>query len=699
MAKRSRKKRTPISSGIKPTRDSEVERTFFFDRWNLLRFLLIISVGWWVFSPALHGGWIWDDVVYIPHNPLSNDPARLWKIWFQPGSFIEYYPIEETVQWAQTACFHAHTLGYHVTNVVLHLISALLVWKLLSKFGLRLAWLGGLLFAIHPAVVESVAWMSELKNTLSLPPFLLAMCFYLDYDERGRRRDYLWALGLFFVAMLCKISMAPFPLVILLHAWWKRGRISRSDLLASVPFFIISLVLGILTICAGVWFRPTHHMPPDHVEVGGLLARLDLSGLLIAWYFYQIICPVTHSFFYPKWTVNPPSLTHLLVWPLVLCTLFLFWTNRRTWGRTALFGVGFFLVNLAPFLGLTLPSYMGFTWAMDHFLYLPMIGLIGLAMAALESIDQKLSAPAHLAGATLVTLTMVWFAFTSHRYAGTFADEITLWSHTVQVAPGSATAHEDLGTALMAQGHFPEAIAQFQLAGQITPLNSDIHNELGQALAQTGRLPEAMAEFSTAIKVGPDNASAYANRGHLAQITGDSHQALADLSHAIQLNPDLPEPYLNRSMTRQIDGDSSGALADLRNYCRIAPHSLNADYAHFGIWLLQVQQGQRTEADTQLATALNQSWNAAPGSWTTQIGHFLLGHISEEQLLAAATAANPGQDRDQKNEAWYYAGMVRLLSGDKASAVVCFRKCLALGETQSLAYLLAQGQLNLLQPH
>src|SRR5271170_4808966 len=159
----------------------------------LLRALLIVAAGFWVFAPALRGDWLMDDDLYVTQNVLLNDPARLWKIWFAPGSLIEYYPIEASAQAIQWRLWHMDTLGYHATNLLLHLASALLVWRLLGKFGLRLAWLGGLIFAVHPVQVESVAWIAELKNTLSLPPLLLAMCAYIDYEERGKKRDYFLA--------------------------------------------------------------------------------------------------------------------------------------------------------------------------------------------------------------------------------------------------------------------------------------------------------------------------------------------------------------------------------------------------------------------------------------------------------------------------------------------------------------------------
>ena len=115
----------------------------------LLQALLIISASIWVFWPAVHGQWIGDDSWYIVENPLLGDPQRLWKAWFVLGSWVEYYPIEETVQWVQWQLWHEDTFGYHLTNIGLHACSALLFWRLLRKFGTPLAWLGGLIFAVH----------------------------------------------------------------------------------------------------------------------------------------------------------------------------------------------------------------------------------------------------------------------------------------------------------------------------------------------------------------------------------------------------------------------------------------------------------------------------------------------------------------------------------------------------------------------
>ena len=250
---------------------------------QLLQVLGIVAVGWWIYVPVLHGGWLWDDDSLVTQNSLVHDPAGLWKIWFTPRRMIDFQPIKFTVAWVQWHLWNNDPFGYHVTNILLHLISALLVWRLFRKLGLRLAWLGGLIFAIHPVAVESVAWIAELKNTLSLPLFLSAMCSWIDYEQGKRRKDYFLSLGFFLAAMLCKTSMAMFPAVILLYAWWKRKRIGWSDLKISTPFFMISLVLGLITISF------LHHsMGTTPIPLGGLLSRLALVGLTVSFCFSSV---------------------------------------------------------------------------------------------------------------------------------------------------------------------------------------------------------------------------------------------------------------------------------------------------------------------------------------------------------------------------------------------------------------------------
>lgn len=507
--------------------------------WKLLlvRALLIAAAGFWVFAPALRGDWLMDDDLYLTQNALLHDPARLWKIWFAPGSLIEYYPIEASVQTIQWRLWHMDTLGYHLTNLILHIAGALLVWRLLAKFGLRLAWLGGFLFAVHPAVVESVAWISEFKNALSLPFFLLSMCAWIDYENRGRSRDYFLALGLFLVAMLCKISMALFPLVILLYAWWKRGRIGPGDLKAAAPFFAVSLVLGVATICAGDWFREAHLQSPAGPQIGGFPARLVLAGLSISFYFSKCVLPVGMIPIYPQWPVDANSLISFLPWPVLSVVLLRLWTRRAGWGRHALLGLGFFLINLAPFIGFNSVTYMGFTWVMDHFLYLPIIGLIGLAIAALEDIEGRISISARpgLAGMTATTLALL--AWESHAYAGIFAGPEKFWTYTVEHNPASWLAYNNLGAVFLETGRVPEAIEAYEKALQINPGSVEAHTNLGLALFQQGRTSEAIGQYEQALKFNPHFSLAHSNLANALSQSGRVPEAIGHYQQALLADP------------------------------------------------------------------------------------------------------------------------------------------------------------------
>jgi protein O-mannosyl-transferase len=503
---------------------------------NLLHALLIIMAGFWVFAPALRGDWLMDDDMYVTQNVLIHDPARLWKIWFVPGSLVEYYPIEATVQAIQWHLWHMDTLGYHLTNLVLHLLSGLLIWRLLAKFGLRLAWLGGLLFVIHPAVVESVAWISELKNTLSLPPFLLAMCAWIDYEEHKRPRDYFLALGLFLTAMLCKISMALFPFVILLYAWWKRDRIGLRDLKVAAPFFAVSFVLGLTTIVVGKLFLTAHLQSTDNPQIGNFSTHLALVGQSIAFYFVKCVCPVEMLLIYPKWPINPDSFFSFLPWPILAGLILWFWAKRATWGRHALLGVGFFLLNLAPFTGITSVTYMGFTWVMDHFLYLPMIGLIGLAIAALENIDDRISNSMRPVLAGLCGIALALLAWESQDYAGKFIGPEKLWSYTVEHNPTSWLAYNNLGNALFETGRLPEAINAYQRALQNNPNMVEAHNNLGLLYFQLGRTQEAIDQYEQALKFNPHFSVALTNLADALASTGRAQEAIGYYQQALLVN-------------------------------------------------------------------------------------------------------------------------------------------------------------------
>jgi tetratricopeptide (TPR) repeat protein len=614
MASRPQKKKASAAS----------PRTSLFSngRFWLPRAALIAGLTFLIFWPALEGGWVWDDTWYIPENPLMQNVAGLWKFWFRPGTWVEYYPIQETVQWMQWHFWGANTLGYHLTNVVLHIVSALLVWRLLAQFGLRFAWVGGLLFAVHPAQVESVAWISELKNTLSLPFYLLAMCAWIDYEENGSKKDYQSALGLFFIGMLCKISLAPFPVLILLYAWWKRGRIGWGDLRNSAFFFAIALVLGMVSIEAGRAYLALGNDPPASISLGGPLSRVAGAGLILAAYFSRALLPIQALLTYPQW-VDSHLLMCCLAWLGVAGLLFWFWKKRQGWGRHAILGLGFFLINLGPFLGFNAVSYMNFTWVMDHFLYVPLIGLIGLVVAAMGDLAAK--RPGWMNGMTaILAVTVALLTWESRTFAGWFASEEAFWTAILERNPNAWIAHHDLGGSYLDQGQNEKALNQFQQVVRLNPQYSNGYYNKGIALDRLGKTAEAEEQYRQALAVDPHNAKAFINLGGVLIRTGLFAEAIDSYRHAVELRPDDPSNHYDLGSALLRSNQIPAAVEQLKAAVALDP---GLAVAHENLGTALARSGNISGAIDEFAAAIeiDPSYVTARdnlGLALAQTGHF-----------------------------------------------------------------------------
>jgi tetratricopeptide (TPR) repeat protein len=495
----------------------------------LLRALLIMAAGFWVFAPALRGDWLWDDDMLIVRNFTLLHGSGLWQIWFSAPE-TDYWPLTWTFLWLEWHLWGAHPLGYHLCNLGLHLVSALLVWRLWSRLGLRWGWIGGLLFAIHPLAVESVAWISEIKNTLSLPFFLLSLLAYIDEDDQGNS-NHLRSLLYYIAAMLCKTSVVMLPIVLLLYCWWKRGRIAWRDLRGTLPYFVVALVLGLVTI----YFQGAHIGKIDETGQHWFTTRFFGAGMACSFYLGKFLFPIDLLPIYPRrqpvpfWQMAPSF--------LIVLSLVFFWTQRKGWGRHLLLGFGFFLINLIPVAGIIRMSYTNSSWVADHLVYLPMIGLIGLAISGIELIEGRISnamCPL-LAGVMAVVLGLL--ALESHNYAGMFIGPEKLWTYTLAHNPTSWQAHNNLGNVLLETDRLPEAIKQYNESLQFNPNGVEAHTNMGLALDQQGRTPEAIEQYELALKFNPHFALAHINLGNALSKTGRVPEAIEHYKQALLANP------------------------------------------------------------------------------------------------------------------------------------------------------------------
>jgi len=530
--------------------------------------LLIVGTGLWIYSPVFHGDWLGDDAADIYQNPVTFDPAGWWMNWFMPSRLTFYYPIKADVQWVQWRLWGMDTLGYHLTNIVLHLCSALLIWRLLAKLGLRSAWLGGLLFVVHPVTVESVAWIAELKNTLSLPPALLAMCCWIDYEEQRRPRDYLMAALWFIVAMLCKVTMAFFPAIILLYAWWKHGRIGWRDLKISAPFWIIAVALVSMT----VWLVQSKSVPMNYLPpLAGLGPRLLCAEETALFFIGKAIWPVGLLPLYPPWRVDTVSLWQVLAGLALLAALPWCWIQRKSWGRHVLLGLGFFLINLLPTIGSIQLQYGSMVWSLDHLDYLPLIGLIGLAVAGLDQISQRLSPLPRRFGMGLVAVLVAALAWGSHAYASNFVNQFQLWTYTLSRDPKSSPAYTNLGLLLLERYRLADAYKEFSMALKIDPENSEARTGLGNVLFYSGHASKAIPHFEAALQHNPNYLLAYNALANALMQTGDLAKARAVCETALRIAPNDVSIHCTLTLILAKIGDQAAALEEFETARRLEP--------------------------------------------------------------------------------------------------------------------------------
>ena len=563
----------------------------------------IFLVGCWIYAPVLRGDWLWDDALYLTHNPLLHDPARGWKTWFSLGSLVNYFPITATVQWGQWASWQQDTLGYHITNVILQCLAACCLWRVLAQLHLKWAWLGGLLFVAHPMTVESVAWISELKNTLSILPFLLALSCFIEFERTSDRRFYLGALGLFVVAMLCKTTMVAFPFVILLYLWWKRGQISRQDWLGTIPFFAVSVVLGGITMAAGSRYLELHHMHPPEVPIGGFASRLALAGLSLAFYFAAAVFPWRPLPMYPQWQVDPPSAEEYLPWLVLAGVIVLLWTYRATWGRPILFGLGFFVLNLLPFLGFVTTGNMNFTWVMDHFLYLPLIGIIGLAVAGVEHLYRRLPTAGRNLEVIGILLVLGIFIVESRAYAAQFINQPTLWAYTAKYDADAPTSVIAKAKTAMAQGDYAAAVQALQHALRINPTDAQVHTDLGLALMRLERTNEAIAEFQAALRLH-SGAEEHANLSNALAQAGNLPAALDEIQESLALNSYVAGPHAALGNLLVQTGHLVPAIEQYQSAIRLGDDDAAV---HLNLGLVLFQLNRIDEAADQFSDAIKLS--------------------------------------------------------------------------------------------
>jgi len=526
------------------------------------------------YQPIWHAGYIWDDDHYVTGNLTLHSLKGLWQIWFVPGATPQYYPMAFTGFWVEYHLWHLNPLGYHLTNVLLQALNAILLWTVLRRLAVPGAWLAAAIFALYPVCVESVAWVSEIKNVLSGAFYLSAALLYLRFDRTRNWKLYCVALGLFLLGLLSKTVIATLPAALLLVFWWQRGKLSwKQDVLPLIPFFVAGVGTGLFT----AWVEWAFVGAKGSEFNFTFIERALIAGRVIWFYLGKLIWPVDLIFMYPRWQVSQAVWwQYLFPATALLMTLGLWMVSRRN--RGPLVAWLFFVGTLFPALGFFNAYPFRFSFVADHFQYLAMIGPLTLAAAGIDKLFGRLKdgrafwEPQFCGTLLLILGGLTWYQ------CGLYADGETLWRATLARNPDCWMAHNNLGYILSQKGEVFEATAHFQKALQLNPDYTQALNNLGVTLLQQGEVDAAIAQFQKALQSDPDNEETRYNLGNALLQQGNVNGAVAQYQKALQVNPDYAEARNNLGNALFKKGDVAGAIAQYQKALRINPDYAEASY-------------------------------------------------------------------------------------------------------------------------
>jgi tetratricopeptide (TPR) repeat protein len=536
------------------------------------------------------GGFIWDDDSYVTENELLRDAggldglARIWvpeirapapaapdaadadageegehpREYRVLGRRIviatpQYYPVVFTSFWIEYHLWGLDPRGYHVVNVVLHALNAMLVWLLVRRLGVPGAWLVAAVFALHPVHVESVAWITERKNVLSGLLYLAAAASFLEFDDRlhgtGRERSrgeawgwYGAALLLFVGALLSKSVTCSLPAALVLVLLYRRRAITRARLAALAPMFVIGLLAALNTAA----LERTHVGATGADFDLGAVERLLVASRALLFYPGKILWPQPLLFIYPRWTPDAGDVVGWLALVVVLAIgagAVALWLRGR---RGPFVALAFYAGTVLPAIGFFNVYPPRFSFVADHFQYLASLGVIALVVGAAAPLVTRPAVRIGAAAGLLVALgALTW------RQTLIYRDAETVWRHTLAGNPGSWMPSNNMASLLLrkyerahaagdeerALAYVAEARAHAEAAVAVRPRHHPALSNLSEALRLQGDYAGALELVRRAQAADPRGSDNWWQAGRLEDLLGRPEDAIASYRHALELQP------------------------------------------------------------------------------------------------------------------------------------------------------------------
>lgn len=522
------------------------------------------------YGPALHAGFIWDDDDYVTENPLLHAPDGFERIWLSMDAPSQYFPLVYTAFRIEYGIWGLEPFGYHLINVLMHAANSLLLWRLLRRLDIAGAWFAAAVFALHPVHVESVAWITERKNLMSLFFSLASLLGWLSFVEpRGNsvRRHYAASLFFYALALASKVTACTLPAAQLLLLWLRGHSIDRRRIAQIAPFFALGVAMGLVIT---YWER--YHIG----TVGDRFDIAPIESFLVAtracWFYLgKLLWPTQLTFSYPKFEIDPSDPLQY-IWAVTgAIALVALWGGRHAIGRAPLAAAIFFVATLSPLLGFIPLFTFWYTYVADHYQYMASIGPIVLVCAGGTQLlrDRTSLGKASLGSAAALVLAVL--ALLVWNQSRVYESEETLWRDTIAKNPGSWMAQTNLGRYLMREKRFEEAAEAYGRVFAIKPDTYRAHVGRAGALLKLGREREAEQHFEASLELKPDLYSSHQALARLGWKRGERAAAIGHYAAMIAIAPRNPTGYFLLGRALEETGRPREALLQFREALALDP--------------------------------------------------------------------------------------------------------------------------------
>src|SRR5438132_1521605 len=555
------------------------------------------------YLPAWNGKPIWDDNAHITQPELRSWHG-LVEVWTQVGATQQYYPLVHSVFWIEQKLWGDSVLGYHLINIFLHGFAAIVLLRILLRLKVPGAWLAAGLFALHPVQVESVAWISEIKNTLSGLFFFCSILAYLNFDQNRSRVAYFGSLALFLFGLMCKTAIAPLPAIILAVLWWRRGRLRlRDDVVPSLPFFRLCIVAGLFPALGFINVYPfIYSFVADHFQYLACVGPLTLfaAGMTMA---LDSIAPGK--------VLLRPTISFLLLLTLGALS----WRQCRDYRDIETLWRTTIARNPDCWMAYSnLGSFLSARGNVDE--------AIRDFRKALELWPNQSKDHNNL-GKALVQ-------------KGRIAEAMDHFQTALRVSPEDPDTESNIGAASLQQGDADEAISHLRRAVEKWPLHAQGHINLGNALLQNREIDAAIAEYEKTLAVPFDHAESHYSIGTALRQKGDVEEAIVHYRKALELRPDYANAHNNLGNALRQQGRTEEAVHEYEAALKSEPDSILA--GNNLAWILATSPNASVR-DGAKAVQLAQQANRLSGGSDPIILHTLAAAYAENRQFSEAVNA------------------------------------------------------------